>query len=127
MSAAEIEKLGQELDEINNWLYSADVTTSQHIFHEKRAEIDAVLEPALNRIKAHEEFRKTIAEGKVEADRCARWIQDNDRKYAHIPLRERQAAMIEVDKLKQFLANAEHLQSKAPKSQPLMTSLDEIR
>lgn len=35
--------------------------------------------------------------------------------------------MLEVEKLKQFLSNAVHLQSKKPKWEPLMTSLDEVR
>jgi hypothetical protein len=104
-----------------------DAQTSHHALLQKREEIDRVLEPLSNRVRAHEEFANIINEARQEAEKCARWLQDKDRKYTYIPLRERQAAIIEVDKLKQFINNAVHLQAKVPKWEPLMTSVDEVR
>lgn len=127
LGPGESEKFEAQLDDINNWIYSVDALTSHHTLLQKKEEIDKVLEPLANRVKSHIEFDKVLSEGRAEVERCVRWLQDNDRRYAHIPLRERQTAMLEVNNLKQFLNNALHLQSKAQKWEPLITSLDEIR
>lgn len=108
-------------------MYNTDASTSHHTLLQKKEDIEKVLEPLVNRVRAHQEFAKVIEEGRAEADKCTKWLQDSDRRYSHIPLRDRQAAMIEVDKLKQFISNAIHLQSKVPKWEPLITSNDEIR
>lgn len=97
----------ERFESINQWMYEVDMATAQRELNSKSQEITALLEPMNQRVRHYDEYLKALAEARKETDELSRALEVQDRNTTHVPVRERQRGLSEVDSLRKYFATVE--------------------